>query len=58
MKEKVYEVRTCGIVICAFNNREDAEEKAYVLNLHYGHGQYYVKEVEKDSLTNTPSRGG
>lgn len=50
MKETVYEVRTCGMVIVAYNNREEAERKADILNHIYGHEDYYVVEVEKESL--------
>lgn len=51
MKETVYEVRTCGVVIVAFNNREDAKKKANFLNHIYGHeAYYYVVAVEKDSI--------
>ena len=50
MKETVYEVRICGMVIVAYNNREEAERKANILNHMYGHEDYYIEEVEKDSL--------
>ena len=50
MKETVYEVRMDGMVICAFNSREDAEEKARILNDLYGDDDYCVTEVQKDSM--------
>jgi hypothetical protein len=50
MKETVYEVRICGCVIVAFNNRDEAERRANILNHIYGHEDYYVVAVEKESL--------
>ena len=50
MLETVYEVRMDGMVIVAFNSREDAEEKAHILNELFEDGDYCVVEVQKESL--------